>query len=164
MASVRDTLLDRIEYDPNGGCWLWAGAMPHFPGYGTLTVEGRTVAAHRTSWNEFRGPIPRGLRVLHHCDVRPCINPDHLFLGTHGQNMSDMVCKGRSLVGSRNHNAKLLEADIAEIWRLREAGETQKAIGQRFGVSQVKISQILLGKAWRHFGANHGVTFSEPAT
>ncbi len=120
----------------------------------------RTVLAHRLSWELAAGPVPTGLHVLHRCDNRLCCNPAHLFLGDQAANMADMLAKGRQSRGEkhssalghgeRHHNAKLKDADVPEICRLRAAGESQAAIGKRFGVSQSAISLILLGKAWAH--------------
>lgn len=85
---------DLIEPEPTSGCYLWAGAVIR-AGYGKLGRRGRTLSAHRYFWEEENGPIPNGLHVLHKCDVRNCVNPDHMFLGTHGDNMRDMFAKGR---------------------------------------------------------------------
>ena len=75
-------------------CWLWTG-WKDWGGYGILTVKDKNIKAHRFSWELFFGPIPLGLKVLHKCDVRLCVNPDHLFLGTNLDNSRDMVNKGR---------------------------------------------------------------------
>jgi hypothetical protein len=91
---------ERIERlsmpEPNTGCWLFIGSLGS-NGYGKLKgVRARTtIMAHRYSWEAHNGPIPRGLFVLHRCDQPSCVNPDHLFLGTHVDNMTDMVKKGR---------------------------------------------------------------------
>lgn len=78
------------------GCWGWNGAtFSSSGGYAALRDHTRTVRAHRVSWELHRGTIPAGLWVLHHCDNPVCTNPDHLFLGTHDDNMADMVAKGR---------------------------------------------------------------------
>lgn len=75
-------------------CWLWRGAVDT-AGYGDCWFRGRTTGAHRVSWQIFRGEIPDGLFVLHKCDNPICVNPDHLFLGTHSDNMQDASAKGR---------------------------------------------------------------------
>jgi hypothetical protein len=86
----------RLLPEPNGGCWLWEGAI--IRGYGRIRNPGawNTYSfVHRLAWEEANGPIPDGLHVLHRCDVTSCCNPDHLFLGTQLDNNSDMFAKGR---------------------------------------------------------------------
>jgi hypothetical protein len=78
------------------GCWLWERAVKG-EGYGHKWYDGKLQSAHRISWQIHRGPIPDGLWVLHRCDVMLCVNPDHLFLGTHQDNVDDKHRKGRDL-------------------------------------------------------------------
>lgn len=80
--------------EPNTGCWLWKHGTHKF-GYGFFKHAGE-VTAHRVSWVLHNGPIPDGMHVLHRCDVPQCVNPDHLFLGTHTDNMKDCARKGRT--------------------------------------------------------------------
>lgn len=80
------------------GCWEWCGSRVG-AGYGRLIVEGQAIGAHRLAYEVFVGPIPDGLWVLHHCDNPPCVNPDHLFLGTALDNTRDMLAKGRGILG-----------------------------------------------------------------
>lgn len=80
--------------EPNSGCWLWIGAvLPS--GYGKMGIYGRTIGAHRISFELFRGEIPNGLHICHRCDNPCCVNPDHLFAGTRQDNMQDCIAKGR---------------------------------------------------------------------
>lgn len=87
---------DQVISDPKSGCLLWCGTNKggRF-NYGQTYRDGRKITAHRLVWEEHNGPIPAGLQVLHRCDTPRCVNIDHLFLGTHRQNMEDMAAKGR---------------------------------------------------------------------
>lgn len=103
---LKDRLLSRVQFDTNGGCWLWEA--PGDNGYGLIKVDGRYVSAHRASYTAFIGPIPDGLNVCHTCDVRACIRPDHLWAGTQSQNVRDAIRKGRwvqSAAWSEEHRA-----------------------------------------------------------
>ncbi len=93
----QEAFLKFVEFEPNSGCWLWSGANVHRYGYKRWTVDGVTkqYLAHRIAWLIFHGSWPRG-EIIHRCDTPECVNPDHLRVGTHAQNMADMVQKGRS--------------------------------------------------------------------
>lgn len=93
--TVQQRFEDKFVPDPNSGCWLWTASVGG-GGYGKFGGKGRTPQdAHRASWQMYRGEIPAGLMVLHRCDVRCCVNPNHLFLGTAKENTHDMMAKGR---------------------------------------------------------------------
>lgn len=124
--------------EPNSGCWLWLGATLG-KGYGQMQL-GRSAdkqerLAHRVAWRLFKGPIPEGLDVLHHCDVPSCVNPDHLFLGTDFDNMKDMRDKGRD----RFEEAMLTIVDIEDIKRRSANGETLKQLAKAYSVSTTTI-------------------------
>lgn len=137
--------------DPRS-CWLWTAAvMPS--GYGQFGIRAGTVmSAHRMSWTLSRGPIPNGLHVLHRCDVRACVNPDHLWLGTNSENVADMISKGRqcyirSRNGEKNGNAKLNSERVREI---RTSTASAADISVRFGISRSQVMRVRQLKAWAH--------------
>jgi hypothetical protein len=109
-------------------CWLWTGKL-HNTGYGVHRPVGRIeVTTHRFSWELHFGPIPEGKCVLHRCDVRNCVRPDHLFLGTRRDNMEDAAAKGR--MRSRRFSVQQRE----EILRRFKGGESQTSLAEEFGV------------------------------
>lgn len=82
----------------DSGCWEWQGARNHTGGYGVTCRDGKNIMAHRASWELHRGPVPPGLFVLHHCDNPPCVNPDHLYVGTKSDNGKDAFNRGQITV------------------------------------------------------------------
>lgn len=96
--SVQEVFDRFVSPEPNTGCWLWTGYYS-YNGYGRVRQNHRKTPAHRMVWELAHGPVPAGMFVLHRCDTRPCVNPDHLFLGTAQDNVNDMVSKGRSRFG-----------------------------------------------------------------
>ena len=131
------------------GCWLWAAATDT-SGYGNPKVNGKGIHAHRLTWQFFIGPIPHGILVLHKCDIRRCVRPDHLFLGTQADNMADMKRKNRGSHGEAHRLARLTATDIPLIRKAYRDGETMGSIGDRHGVSSNAIWRILHGITWRH--------------
>ena len=136
--------------DGRNGCWLWTASK--FPlGYGAFrgSPSGNNILAHRYSWATNFGPIPEGLCVCHHCDVKACVRPDHLFLGTQADNVADKVAKGRQArqKGSQHGMAKLNEDQVLAI---RRDGRLQRVIAADYGVSIMSISFIKSGKRWGH--------------
>jgi hypothetical protein len=154
----------KVEMTPT--CWLWRGGKMS-GGYGHVWQDNRHQPVHRMVYSRLVAPIPEGLDICHHCDRPECCRPDHLFVGTHRENMHDAMRKGRlaSLPGSQHPMAKLTEAQVAEI-RARYDPQAQTgrrgrrgtggrrgngaALGREFGVNQTQISKIILGKVWRH--------------
>lgn len=129
------------------GCWLWVGTRDNW-GYGLVRYEGRsTFKAHRASWLLHRGPLTPGMWVLHSCDNPACVNPEHLRLGNHQQNIDDMVSRRRHAHGTRGAKAKVTDADVLAI---RASTESAKALAARYSVSPAAIYSILRRKSWKH--------------
>ena len=147
-----DSVLFWSKVAKSEGCWEWQAG--HFPnGYGCFTVKRKAHGAHRVAWTIARGPVPSGLWVLHRCDNRNCVRPDHLFLGTNQENIADKMAKGRhrALRGMERNQAKLRDADVRWIRLLASEGAiSQREIAEAFGVSQMAVSNIKLRKSWRH--------------
>ena len=131
-------------------CWLWTAATSN--GYGVM--GGTNVPewyAHRLSWLLATGEPAGDSVVCHVCDVRTCVRPDHLFLGTIAVNQTDMSIKKRSTWGERSYHAKLTEADVRRIRKLYDAGMKTGAIAALFPVSRHSITNITKGRTWGQF-------------
>lgn len=142
------------------GCWLWLRSA-NINGYGCFGIEhGKSRLAHRVAWELTYGPIPDGLFVCHTCDVRLCVRPTHLFLGSHADNMADMSAKGRAPKSSLGQcgplapNAQLTLEQVIEIKSLLAAGQSQQRIADTVGKSQSTISLIARGKTWAEVGVS----------
>lgn len=133
-------------------CWYWRGGL-HKLGYGLFAAIGEHKA-HRVSYRLFNGSIPNGMDVLHKCDVRNCVNPEHLFAGTHTDNMRDMVSKGRARCvpqpGENHPMSKLTAVQVEEIRRRYAAGGiSMRKLGTEFGVGAMNICRIVNNQMWR---------------
>jgi hypothetical protein len=144
------------------GCWLWTGAKRH-KGYGAFVyardgevVQGR---AHRYSYEVHVGPIPPGVFVLHRCDTPACVRPDHLFLGTNQDNVTDMMKKGRHVSGgtykqgnyergTAHHNARLTPEIVREIRASRDDGASFGQLAKRYGLAIGHVHRIVHRIAW----------------
>ena len=127
-------------------CWVWTGGLSS--GYGSMNTGGGYAGAHRVSWELHFGPVADGLFVLHKCDNRGCVRPDHLFLGTHEDNMSDMRSKGRSRSGESHGNSRLSEENVRSIRRLHKNGTKRSTIAKRFSINPGHVTKIVSRKAW----------------
>lgn len=168
---------DGPVFPRHGHCWEWTRAR--VCGYGSFKAIGE-FRAHRVSYRLFVGDIPDGLLVLHKCDNRLCVRPNHLFLGTQQDNMTDMMVKGRQANGDKhgthvhpesvprgnehyshlrpenlargdqNGNARLTESDVLLIRQLHSKKYSHRKLGRMFGVEHCTIGCIVRRKTWRH--------------
>jgi hypothetical protein len=133
------------------GCWGWTASTNAW-GYAQLG----SVYAHRLSYEIHHGPIPDGKWVLHRCDNPPCTNPDHLFLGTHDDNMADATAKGRMNGrpnrprGEQVKTSKLTAGKVREMRALAAAGRSTQALAAQFGVSDDCVRSVVTRKRWAH--------------
>ena len=128
---------DKIDKGSHDECWEWTGAKKP-TGYGEVTIDYKAYRAHRVSWTFFFGDIPEGLHVLHKCDNPGCVNPYHLFLGSHQDNMTDCARKGRS------NGRTLYNEEIWLVRRLLSREISQDLIARMFKISQSTVSRINL--------------------
>jgi hypothetical protein len=149
IASLIRRFKTKFIIDDPTGCWLWTGTKAS-NGYGLMSDDRLlTASAHRISWRIHRGEIPYGMCVLHRCDVKRCVNPAHLFIGTLGENNSDRARKGRNSDrrGEKHHHAKLSDKQVLEI---RTSKDSQNVVSEKYGISQSQVSDIRNMRAWKH--------------
>jgi hypothetical protein len=136
-------------------CWLWA-ASRNQRGYGKFGMRDTMVRAHRFSWELANGPVPADLLVLHKCDVRHCVNPAHLFLGTAMDNTRDMIAKGRRRTplnlprGEAQHQSKLTTSDVLRMRRLFKSGVRLAELARMFGVTPTAAGYVCARRSWAH--------------
>ena len=160
-------LIERLEKATGPDrCWAWP-RKTDAKGRGRVWVNGKIMLAHRAVWEHVNAPIPKGKMLCHHCDNAGCINPKHMYVGTHAENMRDMKDRkryfaakepecvkelGRALGlsntwarGSKNPKARLSRADAATI---SKSSEATKILAERFGVDRTTIQRIRRGALW----------------
>jgi hypothetical protein len=148
MPSTLERFWTKVDRREPHECWPWQGAR-NAKGYGLFSVRPKMFKAHRFAWQIEQGD-PAGLFVCHSCDNRACCNPDHLWLGTHADNMRDMVAKGRS--ACVRGNAKLTPKQVVAI---RDDPRTSREIATEYGVSYSTICAVRNGQNWK--GVGHSV-------
>jgi hypothetical protein len=131
------------------GCRIRTHGATNRDGYPTTSYKGKTLNLCRVMYETVYGLIPPGMVVRHKCDNRQCINPEHLEVGTHADNVKDMDQRGRRAVGERNNQAKLTEAAVLVI---KGSDTNAKELAEKFGVGVDAINRVRQGKTWTHVG------------
>lgn len=149
---------EKVNVGGEGECWGWQ-AHTNNKGYGQFRLGGKVKLSHRVAWEMENGDIPDGICICHRCDNPPCCNPNHLFPGTHSDNMEDMYMKGRKNPtgtpipanrGSGNGMAKLTKEQVLKIRAMAKNRIHKKEIADRFGISASYVYDILKRRRWSH--------------
>jgi len=153
--TIGDRFWSKVKIGSPDDCWEWQGQTSKTGTYGVVYVNGKMVKAHRFVMGLENGDP---LCVLHRCDNRVCVNPAHLFLGTHADNNADMAAKGRQARGERLPNSKLTDAKAEGIREMYATGcYLQREVAAFFGVHQSQVSRVVRSETWRAVPENRAV-------
>lgn len=146
-----DNLRDHVVIDEKTGCWLWR-ARKAITTYGFKRHNGKNISATRLVYRLVHGDqsLPDNLFVLHRCDNPPCVNPDHLFVGTQLDNIRDCISKGRNVCGAKTWNSKLTNEQVREMRQLHSRGFSGRSLSRRYGINDSAVSAIVHGRKWKH--------------
>lgn len=143
----QERFLEKASPANERGCTLWNGSIRN--NYGQFSMGNKTWKSSRAAWVLFKGEIPVGGIICHHCDEPLCVNLEHLYVGSYSDNMRDKVNRGRNnpVRGERCHFSKLTESDVKAI---RESEGSCKFIGAKYGIGAMQVSRIRRGLRWSH--------------
>lgn len=148
----------KVDRKSASECWLWTGCFDS-RGYGQIKFNTRKLSAHRVSWELVNKQAPGARIVRHSCDTPACVNPAHLLIGTHGDNVADRVRRGRSAKGMRNGRSVLTPVNVIGI---RDSKLPPRVIAPRHGVSVRTVIDIRNGKTWKHLKGLRAIDVVRP--
>lgn len=162
--SLEERFWEKVDRGEPDECWEWQ-ASTYTSGYGSININGYMTGAHRVAYELEHGEQPGDDWVLHHCDNKLCVNPDHLYLGDRSDNAKDAFARGlNSNEGERNPRANLTEDDVAEIRERASEGESQYDLADEFGIDQSTVTHILTGRTWSETLPDDWEWSTEPRT
>jgi len=142
-------MFKHTEFPDKDKCWNWKCFL-NLDGYGNVRFKDKTIKVHRMAYFLFKGDIPDHLEVCHSCDNPACVNPNHLWLGTHADNVSDCAKKGRIVApsGEKHYRAKLTWQKVNEIRNLAKTISRYK-LAKQFGVHYSTLDSVVNGETWK---------------
>lgn len=148
MSTTKDRFYGFFD-KKQSGCWEWNGSLA-IDGYGRFWMDGKTIAAHRASYILHHSPIPHGKMILHVCDNPKCVNPHHLVLGTHRDNVQHMQERGRFLVGEQNASSRITTDQARVIIKKLMEGAKVRTLAKQMGFSRNLVKGIANKITWKH--------------
>lgn len=149
IASAPKRFWKWVVRESNEECWIWVGRVDK-DGYGRIGVNYKMLRAHRFSYELYVGKIPPDMLVRHTCDNPPCVNPDHLVLGTSIDNVADRVSRQRTSMGEKQAFAKLTEAQVTDLRELHTRGFSFAELGRMYGVNECTVTRAIKRQTWKH--------------
>ena len=146
---LADRISEKITYEPTSGCWLWTGGLSSY-GYAAMQINKMQRLVHKIMFERCNGEVPDGGILCHTCNVRSCVNPNHLYVGTPASNYHDAVAANRHPHGDTHGHAKLSEVDVRDMRRLYADGMSLTAIALTFGVTRPTATKACKGASWQH--------------
>ncbi|RJG10905.1 HNH endonuclease [Pseudomonas cavernicola] len=144
---LEDRFWEKVEKLGFDDCWIWQGAKAQ--GYGKIWLSGSVLGAHRVSYEIVHGPIPEDMQINHKCDVRDCVNPNHLYVGTAKENTQDMIERNRGGLfkpGELHHSAKL---NNFQVMMIRASSERTKDLALAFGINPDHVTRLQRVERWK---------------